>query len=132
MSIAFRYVLFAILSSLINFAVQELVVRGLPWAPLMASILAGTAAGFAAKYVLDKNWIFFDSSSSHREEARKVGLYGLFSILTTIVFWSFEIAAWGIWQTDFAKYAGGALGLAIGYVVKYWLDRRFVFRTEAT
>ena len=132
MSIAFRYVLFAILSSLINFAVQELVVRGLPWAPLMASILAGTAAGFAAKYVLDKNWIFFDSSSSHKEEARKVGLYGLFSILTTIVFWSFEIAAWGIWQTDFAKYAGGALGLAIGYVVKYWLDRRFVFRTEAT
>ncbi|WP_172122451.1 MULTISPECIES: GtrA family protein [unclassified Devosia] len=132
MSIAFRYVLFAILSSLINFGVQELVVTGLPWAPLMLSILAGTAAGFAAKYVLDKNWIFFDSSSSHGEEARKVGLYGLFSVFTTIVFWSFEIAAWSIWQTDVAKYSGGALGLAIGYVAKYWLDRRFVFRTEAS
>jgi hypothetical protein len=27
------------------------------------------------------------------------------------------------------KYVGAVLGLAIGYVTKYQLDRRFVFRT---
>ena len=129
MSIAIRYVLFAVLSTLVNFMTQELVIVTIPWAPIALSLLAGTATGFAAKYVLDKKWVFYDDYTSGRDEARKVGLYGLFSIATTLVFWSFEITAWAIWQTDTAKYAGGALGLAIGYAAKYALDRRFVFRT---
>jgi putative flippase GtrA len=130
MSLFFRYVIFAVISTLVNFAVQEAVVQTAPIAPLLLSILAGTIAGFAVKYVLDKKWIFFDGYTSHAGEARKVALYGMFSVLTTIIFWSFEIAFWTIWETDFAKYAGGALGLAIGYVSKYTLDRRFVFRSE--
>ena len=28
-----------------------------------------------------------------------------------------------------AAYVGGALGLAVGYVIKYQLDKRFVFCT---
>ncbi len=131
MSIAFRYVLFAIVSALVNFATQELVVRSVPHAHLALSILAGTATGFAVKYVLDKKWIFFDGYTSHRDEARKVTLYGLFSIATTMVFWGFEVTFWAIWQTDIAKYTGGAIGLAIGYVTKYALDRRYVFRAES-
>ncbi|MGN7292564.1 GtrA family protein [Rhizobium sp. SAFR-030] len=130
MSLFFRYVIFAVFSTLVNFAVQEAVVRTAPIAPLILSILGGTIAGFAVKYVLDKKWIFYDGYTSHAGEARKVALYGMFSVLTTIIFWSFEIAFWTIWETDFAKYAGGALGLAIGYVSKYTLDRRFVFRSE--
>ncbi|MGF9694090.1 GtrA family protein [Rhizobium sp. 0TCS1.26] len=130
MSLFFRYVIFAVISTLVNFAVQEVVVRTAPIAPLILSILGGTIAGFAVKYVLDKKWIFYDGYTSHAGEARKVALYGMFSVLTTIIFWSFEIAFWTIWETDFAKYAGGALGLAIGYVSKYTLDRRFVFRSE--
>jgi len=131
MTIAIRYVLFAILSALVNFVTQEAIVVALPWAPLFVSILAGTATGFAAKYVLDKKWVFYDGYTTGRDEARKVGLYGLFSVFTTIVFWGFELTAWSIWQTDTAKYAGGALGLAIGYAAKYVLDRKFVFRTES-
>jgi putative flippase GtrA len=130
MSIAFRYVLFAVFSTLVNFAAQEVVVQLLPAAPLLVSILAGTIAGFAVKYLLDKKWIFFDGYTTHRDEARKVTLYGLFSVLTTIVFWAFEIGFFSIWGTDAAKYTGGAIGLAIGYITKYTLDRRFVFRTE--
>lgn len=131
MTIAFRYILFAVLSGAVNFAAQQVVIWLVPTAPLMLSILVGTAAGFAVKYVLDKNWIFFDSYTSHRDEARKVVLYGLFSVATTLVFWAFEIAFWTMWHTDFAKYAGGALGLALGYLAKYSLDRRFVFRPES-
>lgn len=131
MTIAFRYILFAVLSGAVNFAAQQVVIWLVPAAPLMLSILVGTAAGFAVKYVLDKNWIFFDSYTSHRDEARKVVLYGLFSVATTLVFWAFEVAFWTTWHTDFAKYAGGALGLALGYLAKYSLDRRFVFRPES-
>ena len=131
MTVAFRYVLFAVLSTLVNFMTQEAVLVLVPWASLALSIVAGTATGFAAKYLLDKRWIFNDGYTGGRDEARKVGLYGLFSIVTTAVFWSFELTAWAIWQTDLAKYAGGALGLAIGYAAKYALDRRFVFRAES-
>lgn len=127
---AVRYVLFAVVSTLVNFLAQHLVVVTLPFAPLFLSILVGTAAGFVVKYVLDKKWVFDDDYTSGRDEVRKVSLYALFSVGTTMVFWAFEMTAWAIWQTDFAKYAGGALGLAIGYWAKYALDRKFVFRTE--
>ncbi|HEY8576178.1 MAG TPA: GtrA family protein [Devosia sp.] len=124
------YILFAVISTLVNFATQEAVLLALPWAPLMLSILAGTGTGFVSKYVLDKFWVFQDGFVSKADEARKVGLYGLFSVATTAIFWGFELTAWMIWQTDTAKYAGGALGLAVGYAAKYALDRRFVFRAE--
>jgi putative flippase GtrA len=126
-----RYVLFAIASTLVNLATQELVVRAAPMQPLALSILAGTATGFAVKYVLDKNWIFYDAYSGHGPELRKITLYGLFSVLTTVVFWGFEVAFWAIWETSAAKYTGAVIGLAIGYAAKYLLDRTFVFRERS-
>ncbi len=131
MTIAVRYVLFAVVATLVNFGMQELVISMAPVAPLALSILAGTAAGFAVKYVLDKKWIFYDGYTTPAHEVRKVTLYALFSILTTMVFWGFEITFWMIWETDLAKYTGGAIGLAIGYLAKFALDRRFVFLTAA-
>lgn len=128
MNTAFRYVLFAVLSTLVNFGAQEAVIMALPSRSLLPSIFAGTVAGFVVKYLLDKYWIFFDGYASASSEARKVTLYGLFSVVTTLIFWAFEIAFWNVWQTDMAKYSGGALGLALGYALKYQLDRRYVFR----
>lgn len=125
-----RYVVFAVLATLANLLTQEAVIRVTPVAPLTLSILAGTIAGFALKYLLDKKWVFRDPYTSHGRELRKVTLYGLFSVLTTLVFWSVEVAFWLIWQTSFAKYAGAVLGLAIGYAAKFLLDRAFVFREE--
>lgn len=127
MSLALRYLVFGAISTLVNFAVQEAVLRTALLEPLIVSLVAGTAAGFIVKYILDKKWIFYDGYASHAREARKITLYGMFSVLTTMVFWTFEIGFWTMWQTDVAKYAGGALGLAIGYASKYALDRRFVF-----
>jgi putative flippase GtrA len=127
-TIAVRYVLFAVLATLVNLAAQEVAIRLAPVAPLAVSILAGTSAGFAVKYVLDKRWIFYDPYTSHRDEARKVILYGLFSVVTTLIFWGFEVTFWTLWRTDFAKYAGAVLGLAIGYAAKFVLDQSYVFR----
>jgi putative flippase GtrA len=130
-NIAVRYVLFAVLATLANLAAQEAVVRIAPLAPLALSILAGTIVGFAVKYVLDKKWIFYDPFTDHRDEARKISLYGLFSVVTTLVFWGFEVTFWTIWRTDVAKYAGAVLGLSIGYTAKYVLDQTFVFRERS-
>lgn len=127
---ALLYVAFAIFSMAANLLTQEAVVRMSPVYPLPLSILAGTAAGFAVKYVLDKRWIFRDAYTTGREEIRKVSLYGFFSVFTTLIFWAFEVAFWTIWGTDFAKYTGAVIGLSIGYAVKYLLDRSFVFRAR--
>ncbi len=124
------YVLFAGLSMMANLLTQEAVFRTAPVAALPLAILAGTAAGFVMKYVLDKKWVFSDRYTTHRDELRKVSLYGVFSGFTTLIFWAFEVAFWAIWGTDFAKYAGAVLGLAIGYTVKYHLDRTFVFKEQ--
>jgi putative flippase GtrA len=123
-----RYVLFAIVATLANLITQEAVIRVAPVAPLALSILMGTAAGFILKYVLDKRWVFEDDYGGHRQELQKITLYGAFSVLTTLVFWGFEVAFWMIWQTDLAKYTGAVLGLAIGYAAKFFLDRTFVFK----
>jgi putative flippase GtrA len=123
-----RYVIFAILATIANLGTQEIVIRTVPVAPLTVSIIMGTAAGFILKYLLDKKWVFDDGYSGHRQELQKITLYGVFSVFTTLVFWGFEVAFWLIWRTDFAKYTGAVLGLAIGYVAKFVLDRTFVFK----
>ncbi len=128
LTLFWRYVGFAAVATIANLGAQQAVVEIAPRAPLAASIVAGTLAGFVVKYILDKNFIFFDTYSSHASEALKVLLYGLFSIVTTLVFWSFEAGFWAIWQTDVAKYGGAVLGLALGYAAKFLLDRRFTFR----
>jgi putative flippase GtrA len=123
-----RYVVFAGIATLVNLATQEAVVRVAPLSPLALSILMGTATGFVLKYLLDKKWVFDDGYSGHRRELQKITLYGVFSVFTTLVFWSFEVAFWVIWRTDFAKYTGAVIGLAIGYAAKFVLDRAFVFK----
>ncbi|TCT02155.1 GtrA family protein [Aquabacter spiritensis] len=125
------YLLFAALATLANLAAQEAVLQ-IPGARLELSILAGTAAGFVLKYLLDKIFVFDDAYSGHGRELRKVLVYGAFSVGTTLVFWAFEIAFWTLFGTDFAKYAGAVIGLAIGYGAKFLLDRAFVFTERRT
>jgi putative flippase GtrA len=124
-----RYVLFAIFAGLANLATQEAAVRLLPpLAPIMLSVLAGTAVGFVVKYILDKHYIFLDGYDGHIAELRKVALYAAFSVATTAVFWGIELSFWYAWNTAAAKYAGAVLGLSLGNWLKYLLDRAWVFR----
>ncbi|HTJ57356.1 MAG TPA: GtrA family protein [Devosiaceae bacterium] len=125
-----RYLLFAVLGTLCNLGTQELTVRMLPLAPLILSIAAGTVVGFVLKYLLDKVLVFGDGYGRHRDELGKIGLYGAFSVLTTLIFWVFELSFWEMWHTDVAKYCGGVIGLAIGYSAKFLLDRTFVFKVR--
>ena len=124
------YAAFAAVSTTLNLVVQQIAVMsmtGRVTGVLPLSILVGTAAGFGAKYLLDKHFIFFDRSTTCRDETRKVVLYGVFGLLTTAIFWSGEVGAFYVFGTAEAKYAGAALGLAVGYATKFILDGRYTF-----
>ena len=126
--LALRYTLFAVIATLANLGMQRLVLTaGDSGAVFTAAIGAGTLVGLVVKYVLDKRWIFYDSSTSLRAHGRKFALYTAMGIVTTCIFWGSETAFWLIWGTDTMRELGAILGLMVGYVTKYILDRRFVF-----
>lgn len=128
--LASRYVLFAVIAGVTNLGAQAVVFAIAPFEPLALSILTGTGAGFVAKYLLDKHWIFFDGYHGPSKEARKIFLYGAFSVAMTLIFWGFEIGFLTVWETNFAKYAGAVVGLVIGNFLKYRLDRAFTFKKQ--
>jgi putative flippase GtrA len=75
--------------------------------------------------------VFDDPLGSPRREARRFGLYTTTGMLTTLVFWSVEIAAHRTVGTPEAAIAGAVVGLGIGYALKFVLDSRYVFREAA-
>ena len=129
-----RYALFAVAAVVVNLATQR-VVLVLPWpAPgtgLAMAIAAGTLTGLVVKYLLDKRWIFHDTETGLAVHGRKFALYTAMGIVTTAIFWGSETAFWLIWQSQPARELGAVLGLTVGYVTKYHLDRCFVFARAA-
>ncbi|KHQ54560.1 GtrA family protein [Mameliella alba] len=123
-----RYAGFAVLATLANLATQRLVLlAGDGGTAFALAVGAGTLVGLVVKYLLDKRWIFYDDATGLRAHGRKFTLYTVMGIVTTAVFWGTETAFWIFWKTDVMRELGAVLGLTIGYVIKYNLDRRFVF-----
>ena len=126
--ILFRYVFFAVVATTANLATQRLMLLfGDGNLVFILAVGAGTLAGMLLKYLLDKRWIFFDTSSGFRANTKKFSLYTVMGLATTAIFWSTETAFWFVWRTDTMRELGAVIGLSIGYVLKYNLDRRFVF-----
>ena len=123
-----RYAAFAVVATLANLATQRAVLHYADTGPYFAAAVgAGTIVGLMIKYALDQRWIFYDFETGIKTHSRKFTLYTAMGLITTAIFWGTETAFWLVWQTDFMREMGAVLGLSIGYVVKYNLDRRFVF-----
>ncbi|MFN4101395.1 MAG: GtrA family protein [Pararhodobacter sp.] len=123
-----RYSAFAVLATIVNLGAQRAVLGlGESAGHYIAAVLLGTALGLIVKYALDKRWIFADAESGLRAHSRKFSLYSAMGLVTTAIFWATETAFWLIAGTHEARELGAVLGLAVGYVVKYQLDKRFVF-----
>lgn len=127
-----RYVAFAVIAAAANLMAQRLVLHGYFLdATLIHAMVAGTVVGLVVKYLLDKRWIFHDQSTGVAAHGRRFSLYTLMGIVTTLLFWGVEAAFWHVGRSEMARESGAALGLGLGYLLKYHLDRRFVFSAAA-
>ena len=131
-ALVLRYSAFAVLATLANLATQRAVLQhGEDAAWFAAAVGAGTLVGLVLKYLLDKRWIFHDVETGLRSHSRKFSRYTAMGGITTAIFWATETAFWLIWGTDLMRELGAVIGLTIGYVLKYQLDRRYVFAPRA-
>lgn len=127
-ALVLRYAGFAAIATLANLGVQRLVLEAGGGAAVFAvAVAAGTLAGLAIKYALDKRWIFQDAGTGLADHSRKFTLYTAMGLVTTAIFWGSETLFWLAGRTTAIRETGAVIGLTIGYVVKYRLDRRFVF-----
>jgi len=130
--LALNYGIFALIATAANIGVQDLVTRAYGGAfDILASLIAGTGVGLVVKYVLDKRYIFRFRARGLAHDSRTFALYTVMGLATTVLFWGFEFGFHFLFQTKEMRYLGGMIGLAIGYLTKYHLDKRYVFRIEA-
>ncbi|KXU90894.1 hypothetical protein CI15_03030 [Paraburkholderia monticola] len=122
------YALFAGLSILANIGFQKLslIAYSGPFSVLF-SVVVGTAVGLIVKFALDKIWIFRYRHRDLSHGIRSFLLYTVMGLATTAIFWGFEFGANAIYHSEPTRFTGGVIGLVIGYIVKYRLDKRFVF-----
>lgn len=127
-TIAVLYTIFAVISTVINIGAQMLSM----WFymghyAVEFSILVGTAAGLPLRYFLEKKHIFEFESQNMAHDGQLFVLYSFMGIFTTAIFWGVEYSFQWLFGTDTMRYIGGIIGLAIGFYVKYQLDKKYVF-----
>lgn len=128
MRLAVSYTIFAMLATAANIGSQEATIRLYFGSQAVTlSILVGTGVGLIVKYLLDKRYIFRFRPRDLGHDTRTFAVYTLTGVATTFVFWGFEFGFDLLFGTKLLRYLGGILGLAIGYWLKYHLDRRYVF-----
>jgi putative flippase GtrA len=130
-SLAISYGIFALIATVANIGAQDLLIRQYdgPW-HIALSMVIGTGVGLVVKYWLDKRYIFRFQTTSVAHDTRTFSLYALMGLSTTAIFWGFEWGFHWAFETKEMRYLGGVIGLAIGYLSKYYLDKRYVFRSE--
>lgn len=127
-TLVLRYTAFAVIATIANLGIQRLVLAGGDGTTrFLTAVAMGTLVGLIVKYLLDKRWIFHDMSTGAAAHGRQFTLYTVMGLVTTAIFWGAETAFWLTWKTEIMREVGAVIGLTIGYIVKYKLDRRFVF-----
>jgi putative flippase GtrA len=128
--LAVRYAMFAAVAIGANLAAQAAVfaVYDGPL-ELAAAIAIGTIVGLIVKFELDRRLIFY----APRQDVAATGLtfllYSASGLVTTAIFWATETLFYlASGKAEGSQYAGGLVGLTIGYVLKYRLDKKYAFR----
>lgn len=132
-TLVLRYSFFALITTIANLGSQMLSVafyKGPYSIPL--SIFIGTGVGLLMKYILDKRYIFMAKTKNIAHDGYLFVLYTSMGLITTALFWGVEYGFQWLFANDAMRYLGGAIGLALGYLLKYQLDKRFVFQKVAT
>ncbi|GEA50669.1 hypothetical protein VIN01S_14730 [Vibrio inusitatus NBRC 102082] len=122
------YVAFAIVATIVNLFTQEITSTLFQYEyEIIVSMFTGTLAGLAVKYLLDKKFIFKFETKSQKQDVTTFFFYSLMGVITTILFWITEYT-FDLWfDTKTMRYVGAVIGLSIGYITKYYLDKKYVF-----
>lgn len=131
MKLILTYAFLALIATAVNIASQDLAIRIYdgPFA-VLAAMIAGTGIGLVVKYWLDKRYIFRFRARDIKHDGKTFVLYTLMGLATTVIFWGFELGFDYFFDTREMRYLGAAIGLSIGYLTKYYLDKRYVFLPE--
>ena len=124
----FLYSIFAIIATFSNLYTQRLILS-IDKTNLffIISISTGTLVGLLIKFFLDKKFIFLEKNIKYKNDGLIFSLYSLMGIISTSIFWGTETIFWLIWQNQAMREIGAILGLTLGYIVKYKLDKYYVF-----
>lgn len=126
--IALLYALICAVSAAANLGSQALAVAvygGVHAVKL--SILVGTLVGLPIKYWLEKRHIFEFTTQNLTHDGKLFVIYAFMGVFTTLLFWGIEYGFHHAFDSTAMRYLGGALGLTLGSVIKYQLDKRYVF-----
>ncbi len=130
MKLAFIYFYLAMVATAVNIVTQYIFLelyKG--YYSIQISVLCGTAVGLIIKYILDKRYIFNFTTHGLKHNTKTFALYSAMGVVTTAIFWAFELIFHLIFnESATLRYLGGTIGLAIGYLSKYQLDKKFVFK----
>ena len=128
MKIFALYSLFAFISMVTNISIQPIFLlfyQGMYAIEL--SIFIGTIIGLPIRFILEKKYIYKISRRCYKSSFGTFSLYGSSAVFTTLIFWGFEYTFHLLFEGDIMRYIGGIIGLTIGFVVKYRLDKKYVF-----
>ena len=124
----FLYSIFAIIATFFNLYTQRLILSiSKTNLFFLISISTGTLVGLLIKFVLDKKFIFLEKNIKYKNDGLIFSLYSLMGIVSTSIFWGTETIFWLIWKNQPMREIGALLGLTLGYIVKYKLDKYYVF-----
>lgn len=127
--LATAYLIFALIATVANIGAQDAVIRLHDGTfSLWLSIITGTGVGLVVKYILDKRYIFRFHPCNALHDGHVFLRYTLMGLVTTLVFWGFEVTFHYLFASREMRYLGAVIGLSIGYLMKYHLDKRYVFR----
>ena len=127
----FLYFFFAAVSTIFNLLTQRMILSfNKTNLFFFIAISFGTLVGLTIKFFLDKSFIFFDKGQGLQHLIKKFGLYTSMGIYSTIIFWGTESIFWLIWRKENMREIGAILGLTIGYIIKYKLDKQYVFKKK--
>jgi len=128
MALALKYAFFAFIAMAVNLGCQWIsLALYIGLYSLYVAIFLGTLAGLIVKYALDKRYIFYYHVKNRVDNFGKFVLYSVMGVITTLIFWGFELSFNAFFPGRSAKFVGAIIGLTIGYLIKYRLDKRFVF-----
>lgn len=125
------YCFFAFLATCTNILSQEITMYMAKGNyDIIVSIGVGTIVGLLVKYILDKKYIFSFTTKNLGHDGKLFMLYSAMGIITTLIFWMTEYTFDCLYDNKIMRYLGAVLGLFIGYIIKYRLDKRFVFSKD--